>query len=116
MPVIIPVFPNEPLYNEKVRLEGSDYIFRFDWAGREDRYYMSIYDASNNPLLLGVKVIANWSLLENHAFNANLPPGTLMAIDTESGGSPPVYEDFGTRVRLFYWASDEDIASLAGAV
>ena len=109
MPVIVPVFPGEPLYNERVRLEGRDYIFRFDWLGRENRFHLSIYDQDQNPLLLGIKVVANWTLTTRHLFNAGLPPGTLIAMDLEEGGEPPILSDFGTRVRLFYYASDEDL-------
>lgn len=109
MPVIVPVFRGEPLYNERVRLEGRDYIFKFDYAGREDRIYMSIFDQDGVELLTGVKVIANWALTSRHLFNAGLPPGTLIPIDLEQDGTPPTLSDFGTRVRLFYYSSDEDL-------
>ena len=115
MPLIVPVFPGEPLYQERVRLEDRDYIFRFDFSNREQRIYMSIKDQDEKNLLLGVKVIANWSLLTRHKFNPNLPPGELIPLDLESGGVPPTLDDFGTRVRLFYFASDEDITEFAPA-
>ena len=110
MPVIVPTFPSTPLYKERVRLEGRDYVFRFDWNNREERWYMSILDIAENNLLLGVKVVANWGLLDRHHFNPDLPPGELIAIDLETGGVSPGFSDFGTRVRLFYFASDEDLA------
>lgn len=113
MPLIVPVFPGEPLYKERVRLEGRDYIFRFDWANREGRYYMSIFDQDEEPLLLGVKVIANWGMLTRHHFNPALPPGELIPLDLEQGGEPPGFRDFGTRVRLFYYTSDEDLSEFA---
>lgn len=113
MPVIVPVFPSTPLYKERVRLEGRDYIFRFDWNDREQRYYLHLFDQDEVPLLLGVKVIANWGLLTRHHFNPALPPGELIPMDLESGGEPPTFDDFGTRVRLFYYASDEDLSEFA---
>lgn len=114
MPLIVPVFPGEPLYNERVRLEGRDYIFRFDWSNREGRFYMSIKDQDETPILLGLKVIANWGLIMRHHADPRVPPGELIALDLESGGTPPGLRDFGTRVRLFYYASGEDVAALAG--
>jgi len=108
MPLLIPIFKGEPLYNERVRLEERDFIFRFDWAGREERFYLSIYDQDQSPLLLGVKVVANWTLTTRHLFNAGLPQGTLVAVDLERGGTPPTLADFGSRVRLYYYPSDED--------
>lgn len=115
MPLLIPIFKGEPLYNERVKLEDRDYIFRFDWAGRESRFYMSISDSEGVLLLSGVKLVANWPLLIRHRFNAALPPGEIFAFDFELGGIPPVLEDFGTRVQLYYYQSGEDLIALAAA-
>lgn len=109
MPLIVPVFKGEPLYEERVRLEGRDYIFSFDYVGREDRIYLNLFDQDENGLLRGVKIVANWPLLARHRFNAALPLGELIAVDLEQDGAPPTLDDFGTRVRLFYYASDEDL-------
>jgi hypothetical protein len=113
MPLIVPVFPSTPLYQERVRLEGRDYILLFDWNNREQRYYLSIFDQDGVPLLLGVKVVSNWGMLGKHHFNPALPPGELIPMDLESGGEPPTFDDFGTRVRLFYYESDEDVSEYA---
>lgn len=109
MPVIVPVFPGEPLYNERVRLDDRDYIFRFDYAGREDRIYMTIFDQDENVLISGVKVMANGTLIHRHLFNAGLPQGVLVAVDLEENGNPPTLTDFGTRVRLYYYGVDEEL-------
>jgi len=110
MPLIVPVFPGEPLYKERVRLDDRDYILRFDWSQREQRYYLSIFDLDETPLLLGAKVVANWDLLSRNGFDPRLPPGPLIPMDLESGGVPPSRTDFGTRVRLFYYTSGEDVS------
>lgn len=107
MPLIVPVFPGVPLYRERVRLEDRDYIFRLDWNHREQRWYMSMFDQDEVPLLLGVKIIANIALLVRHGFNPGLPPGDLIPMDLESGGESPTFNDFGTRVRLFYYTPEE---------
>lgn len=109
MPKIIKVFPGEPLYRERVRLEDRDYVFRFDWSNREQRFYMSIKDQDDVLLLLGIKIIANSPLIGRHHFNLSLPPGEFLAMDLEQGGEPPTFNDFGTRVRLFYFESTEDL-------
>jgi hypothetical protein len=110
MPLIVPVFPGEPLYQERVRLEDRDYIFRFDWNHREQRFYMGIKSQDEESLIAGVKIVANWPLLNRSKFDPDLPPGELIAMDLESGGVSPTFRDFGTRVRLFYYASDEDLS------
>ncbi len=110
MPLIIPVFPSEPLYQERVRLEDRDYIFRFDWSNREQRFYVSLFDQDEQPLLRGLKIVANWDLLSLHHANLAVPPGQLIPMDLEQGGVPPTFDDFGTRVRLFYYTEEEAAA------
>lgn len=113
MPVIVPVFPGEPLYQERVRLDGRDFVLRFDWSHREGRFYLSIKDAEETLLLLGAKIVANWGILTRSHHDPRLPPGELIPIDIEGGGEPPGFDDFGTRVRLFYYAADEDLGEFA---
>ena len=113
MPVIVPVFPGEPLVQERVRLDNRDYIFRFDWSEREQRFYVSIKDQDETLLLLGIKILANWGILTRSHHDLRLPPGELIPIDLEQGGAPPTFNDFGTRVRLFYYAAGEDITEFA---
>jgi len=109
MPVLVRVFTEEPLYTQRVRLEGKDYVFKLDWSLREERYYLSIFDLDDTPIKVGIKVVPNWPLLRRHR-TALLPPGELFAFDlaeTEAP-EPPTLEDFGTRVELYYFASDEE--------
>ena len=113
MPVIVPVFPGEPLYEERVRLEDRDFIFRFDWNNRESRFYMGIKNQDGESLIAGVKVTPNWDRLSRSRWNPDLPLGKLIPLDLESGGAFPTFTDFGTRVRLFYYASDEDLEVFA---
>ena len=112
MPVLIRIFTGEPLYTQRVRLEGKDYVFKLDWSNREERFYLSIFDADNVLIKAGLKIVSNWFILEHHR-TAALPPGELFAFDLTDLESPPPPElaDFGTRVRLFYYATDEDLAS-----
>lgn len=114
MPLLIKLFPGEPLYDQRVRLEGVDYVLKLDWANREQRFYLTISDADNVLIKAGIKVVANWFLLAHHR-TAKLPPGEFFAFDltdTEAP-QPPLLNDFGTRVRLFYYASDEDLTAPA---
>ena len=110
MPVFVPVFSSVPLYTEQVRLDGQDYILYFDWSNREQRWYLSISDVDNASLVAGLKVMANTNLLVRHQSIAALPQGALMAMDLETGGVPPAFADFGSRVRLFYYTLAEMVA------
>lgn len=96
----LPLF-KDPLYSMRVRLSGRDYIVRVDWNGREERFYLSLYDNDDAPVLLGLKLVENWPLLVRHHANAKVPPGELMVIDA-NGDGPPLLDDAGDRCRLVY--------------
>lgn len=102
-PLEIVLFPGEPLYSMRVVLDGKEYVLRFDWNGRESRWYFSIGFLDGSWLRTGIKFIANWPFLRNLA-DTRKPPGLLIAIDlSPSNGEPPGLLDIGERVKLFYY-------------
>lgn len=101
-PIEIPVFADTPLYRFRVTLDGQDYIFRFDWNARADRWYLDIGTINEEWIVRGIKLIADWPLLRRVS-DSRRPPGNLMAIDLSPlNGEPPVLSDFGMRVKLIY--------------
>lgn len=102
-PVEIPVSLDIPLYTERVTLDGKEYLFRFDWNGREGRWYLDIGDIDENWIVTGIKIIANWPLLRR-LVDPRKPPGDLLAVDYSAlGGEPPALTDLGRRVKLIYF-------------
>jgi len=101
----IPTTPGVPFYTQKTRLDGVDYILGFRYSQREDRWYFSIYDSEENPILLGLKLVTNWPLLQAYRFNTLVPPGEIMAIDLTNDGTPPGLDELGEgkRVQLTYF-------------
>lgn len=102
-PLEIPVFANVPLYNQRVTLDGVEYLLKLDWTDREQRFYLSIFLTDGTPISTGNKLVANWPLLRKCA-NVNKPPGILIAVDcSPNGGDPPVLSDIGIRVKILYF-------------
>lgn len=102
-PIEIPVATDTPLYTQRVTLDGIEYVLKFDWNDRENRWYLSLYDVSETPLATGIKIVSNWPLLRRFT-SANMPPGSLMAADlSPQGGESPMYADLGVRVKLLYF-------------
>lgn len=101
-PVEVPVSLDVPLYTERVTLDGQEYLLRFDWNGREGRWYLDIGDVSENWIVRGVKLIADWPLLRR-CVDPRRPPGTLMAVDFSGAGEPPSLSDLGRSVKLIYF-------------
>lgn len=103
-PLEIKVALDTPLYTQRITLDGIEYLFRFDWSDREQRWYLTISDIDEKELASGIKIIANWPLLRRFV-NPALPRGTLMAADlSPQNGEPPTYAELGQRVKLVYFS------------
>ncbi len=107
---------SDPFQSFKARLDGRDYLLSLAYNQREDRWYLSIADDEGNPIVSGIKVLANYPLLFRHRYNPAIPPGDLFAVDTTSDGSPPGLSELGKgkRVQLTYWDAAE-LAAMAQA-
>lgn len=105
---------SDPYYSQRVRLDGRDYIFRFAWNQREARWRLSLFTDRDQPLVRGLKLLANWPLLRFYRYDARLPSGELYAVDWTGDGSPPGLEELGEgrRCQLLYLTQDE-LAELA---
>ncbi len=103
--LLIPTSPGVPYYTQKTRFEGRDFILKFYYNERESRYYLGIYDEQEDPILVGLKIVANWPLLRHYGYEPRLPPGELMAIDLTGDGTPPTLDELGEgkRVELTYF-------------
>lgn len=113
-PKQIQLFPDTPLYTMRATLNGQAYTLRFDYAQREDRWYLSLYDAAGLPIRKGIKITSNVSTLRLTAFDARAPKGFLtfsdVTAETGGAGEPPAYADLGRRVTLLYFARLPDVA------
>jgi hypothetical protein len=98
----IPVALDVPLYNERVTLDGKEYLLAFDYSERENRWYLSVSDVNEKLLASGIKLVSNWPLLDQKA-DPGLPPGVLFAFDPlELEGDAPGFQDLGRGVTLIY--------------
>lgn len=99
--VVIPVDSADPHYTLDVTLSGIAYRLSLDWNTRGGFWALGIYDQTGAPIVLGVKIVADWELLARFA-NSRLPPGLLFCVDTSGQGLDPTDSDLGTRVLLVY--------------
>lgn len=98
-----------PYYSQRVKLEGRDYLFRFAYNEREERWRLSIFDDEESPLLLGLKLVTNWELLQHYKADTRLPPGELWVMCTSGDDEPPKLDELGEgkRCELTYFTADE---------
>jgi len=87
-------------YSVRVLLDGLNFTLEFFWNPRELAWYLLIYDASGNQLLIR-KVVVGQPLTQIFV-NPALPRGELFAIDTTGKDQDPGLTDLGSRVVLIY--------------
>ena len=105
---IIPTLEGVPDYTMRTRFDGRDFNMRFLWNERIERWSMSIFDADQVPLAVGIVIITNRPLTRYYRWNAAMPQGDLTAWDLSNpAGEPPgLYEmAIGRRVELAYQAT-----------
>ncbi len=96
-----------PVYDYTILLEGVLYRFVIRYGGeRIDRWYMDIYDADDNALLLGKKLSVNTPLLEQYEIEG-LPPGEIALVDMSGAEQECGFDDLGVRCELAYILESE---------
>ena len=102
---IIPV-DADPIFKQRVTLDGEDYIFRIRYSQREDRYWMDLSDANEDPISMGIKLVINCDFLRT-IVDERKPPGRLYCFDYPGSDSPIKASavnscSFGSRIQLTY--------------
>ncbi len=99
----LPVENNTVPSSFKIRtvLDGVEYVLLFNWNGREQLWNLSIMDASEAPIIMGMVLAADMELIGRFSVNG-MPPGLLQLYDTSGNQEDAGRNDLGTRHRLFY--------------
>lgn len=107
--VVIPTSVDRASYTQRTRLDGRDFTLVFKWHQREERWYLSLWDESEEEIVAGIKVLANWPLLRHHRADPRVPPGELVAVDLTTNGTPPGFDELGIerRCELTYFDAEE---------
>jgi hypothetical protein len=58
----IPIASNGPHFTQENQIFGCTYNLEFEWIEREGFWAMHIFDASEQPLALGIWIISRWPL------------------------------------------------------
>lgn len=116
--LLIPTFPSTPHQSMRVTLDGVTYEIHHRWNHRASLWLLDLYDAARNPLALGRPVVVDAYLIRQFHHIAGVPPGELVAFDTTEREIDPRFDDYGTRVELYYFDKAEllSLGTLADAV
>lgn len=80
----------EPFFSQRTVLGGRELYFEFNWNVRANRWFLSIYDANEVPILTGLKLVAG-AILTRRLRDSRFPNrGDLMLL-----GSVPTLNTLG---------------------
>lgn len=105
MPLLIPT-SSDPDYEQVTTLDGTTYRLRFIWNQRSEFWTLNLYDVEGDPIVTGIKIVNDIDLLKRQTKDT-IPPGAIVAIDTNDTGVPPGLEDLGSRILLVYYEESE---------
>lgn len=108
--VVIPTRSDSPSFVETVSIGDTTYRLAFSWNEREGFWYMDISTDDDDPILLGLKLVANWELMRRFA-DERLPDGQILVLDQSGRDEDPGRNDLGDRVILVF-ATNDEIAAL----
>lgn len=94
-----------PRYSQRTTLDGQEFILRFAWNQRQARWYLSVSDADDVAVVLGIPLVLNWPLLRL-VTDARRPLGELVVIN-EAGQAAPTLTTLGTDCLLYYYDAAE---------
>lgn len=104
----IPVNGELPHQLFNVQLDGATYGLELRWNQRALGWFLSIFDVSGNLLLSGRRLVVGWGLIARFKkWNASLPPGDFIVVDSTGEGLEPGLDELGTRVKLVYIEAQE---------
>lgn len=111
MPLIIRTVSSaqDAYTSQRTRLDGRDYLLRFSFNEREERWYLSLFDEDELPILEGLKLVCSQPLLQAYRSNPDVPRGELVVMDLTDDNSPPTLDELGEgkRCELLYITAEE---------
>ena len=90
---------DSPIYEYSVSLEGNSYIIEMIYNERSSLYFMSLYDADRNPIVLSAALVPGYPIMFDYAL-PNLT-GFFLLIQKGTLESEP-YKEFPDKLKQYY--------------
>lgn len=98
----------------QVELDNVTYTLNLFYNDRDGGWYLTIGDASNNPILGCQRCVVNYPIGWKQCYNTSMPPGSIQFQDTSGQGLDPGLNDMGARVTMLYFDAAELYSQLTG--
>jgi hypothetical protein len=95
--------------DQKIRtdLEGVTYVLRLYWNTREERWHLSIMDADEERLVMGIPLVVDTDVIGPFVgVIPGLMPGIIMLYDTNEKFQEATRDSMGDRHKLLYQESE----------
>jgi hypothetical protein len=90
---------DSPIYEYSVSLEGNSYIIEMIYNERSQLYFMSLYDADRNPIVLSAALVPGYPIMLDYAL-PNLTGFFLLIQKGELTAQP--YKEFPDKLNQYY--------------
>lgn len=95
-------FPaNLAWFTKTITLQGVTYTLEMQYNVREQLWYMSVLDAAENPIILGIPITIDRYLNQQYS-SYLLPNGAFVAQDTSGAGEEPTFFSFSLNHQLLF--------------
>jgi hypothetical protein len=102
---IIP-FKTPSQWREQITLGNIPYILRFKWNALNEFWSMDVLDGDENFIVVGVKIVTNWNLLEQYSM-LEKPLGDIICQNIIGGNGKIQRYDMNSTTELIYYALNE---------
>lgn len=97
---LIPLSPDDSIYDLEVELSGFMFKLDFQWNVRSEFWSITLYDAEDNLITTGVPQ-TDFQLFIN-CTDERMPKGKFFVIDNTNSNKDITRDNFGTDILLFY--------------
>lgn len=106
--VTMSLFP-EPFYTYTIAFQDNSYILEFVYNERARLYFINLYDAENNPIVLGEALVPNYPIFLDYAL---YPLTGFLWMEEKANIISEAYKAYPDSIdqyyNLFYIYSEED--------
>lgn len=104
-----PVDPVEqfPRYDYLAELDGAEFRIVLQYDQRPDRWFLSVFDADDVPIMVGLKLVPDFAIGFRHRFAEGAADGIFKLIDNEKSGLPCGFEQLGREFLLTFAPIDD---------
>lgn len=102
---IIP-FKEDSFWREQITLSGEIFILEFKWNALNEFWIMNIYSSTEDPIILGIKIVPDYSLLDQYAMD-DRPKGDIICQNVVNAPDTISRFDMSQKFELVYYEVGE---------